>query len=315
MRKTITLITLLFSAIITCAQNNENLIPRIFQEGVISKGDYESHPAFTPGGDTLYMIKCTYDLKISAICVSYRANGKWSEPVVASFSGRYMDSDPFVTKDGRELYYMSNRPLKEGGPVQDYTDIWKVVMTKNGWSEPIRMDNNVNSTMDEYYPTMADNGDLYFGSTRPGGKGGSDIYCCKYKDGKYLPAENLGNAINTAFNDYEAFIAPDESYIIYNSSRPNGLKNLDYYISFKKNGSWTMARKLAAPINSEATDWSPKVTRDGKYFYFSSTRSKDPVTPDKADNTEQFNRKLQSANNGLSDIYMVDFKAVMMAIK
>jgi len=315
MRKIFTVITLVFSAIIGRAQNSENLAPKIFQEGVISKGDYESHPTFSPSGDTLYFIKCSYDLKLSAIYVSYKKAGQWSAPQVAAFSGKYMDADPFVTRDGKALYFMSDRPIKEGDPRQDYTDIWMVTITKNGLSAPEHLDAPVNSKMDEYYPTVAANGTIYFGSTREGGKGGSDIYRCRYQDGKYLPAENLGDAINSEFHDYEAYIAPDESYIIYNSSRPNGLKNLDFYISFNKNGVWTKAKKLAAPISSDSIDWSPKVTPDGKCFYFSSTRSKDPVIPRMADNAEQFDRKLQSANNGLSDIYIVDFKAVMDAAK
>ncbi len=301
---------LLGSCVIGKAQNNKNLIPQIFEPGVISKGDYESHGTFTPSGDTLYFIKCSYDLKISAICVSYKKNGKWTDPEVASFSGKYMDADPFVAKDGQTLYFMSNRPLKDGDPVKDDTDIWKVVMTKNGWSAPIRLDAPINSDQDEYYPTLADNGNIYFGSTRGGGKGGSDIWCCKFKDGKYQSAENLGDAINTPFNDYEAFIAPDESYLIYNSSQPNGLKNLDFYISYNQNGVWTKAKKLPPPISSNSIDWSPKVTRDGKWFYFGSTRSTDPMIPQHADNMQQLDQKLRSANNGLSDIYIVDFKVI-----
>src|ERR1700710_1898467 len=93
-------------------------VPQVFQQGVISRGDYESHPAFSPTGDTLYFIKCSYDLKVSAICVSYKRNNRWTEPEIASFSGKYMDADPFVAKDGKTLYFMSNRPLKEGDPVK-----------------------------------------------------------------------------------------------------------------------------------------------------------------------------------------------------
>ena len=310
MKRTLLLLTIICSGIAAWAQNNNIAIPQIFQEGVISKGDYESHPAFSPGGDTLYFIKCSYDLKLSAIYVSYKQGGQWSEPQIAAFSGKYMDADPFVTRDGKSLFFMSNRPLKDGDAPRDYTDIWKVNITKNGLGKPVRLDAPVNSDKDEYYPTVADNGDIYFGSTRDGGKGGSDIYRCQFKDGKYMPAENLGDAINSEFNEYEAYIAPDQSYIIFNASKPNGLKNLDFYISYNQNGTWTKAKKLPAPISSDSIDWAPKVTPDGKYFYFSSTRSKDEPIPAKAENAEQFNRRLQSANNGLSDIYILDFKAI-----
>lgn len=290
-------------------QENQNIVTHIFQEGIISKGDYESHPAFSPTGDTLYFIKISNDLKISAICVSYLINKQWTAPQIASFSGKYMDADPFVAKDGKEIYFMSNRPLKEGGPVKEDTDIWKVVLTASGWSTPVRLDAPVNSEADEYYPTIADNGTIYFGSPRKGGIGGSDLYRCRLVKDKYLKAENLANAINTTGNEYEAFIAPDESYLIYNST-PGGLGNLDFYISYNTNGIWSKAKKLPAPLNSDGIEWAPKVTRNNKLFYFSSTRNRWATTPAKQENMQEFNLRLQGAGNSLGDIYTVDFQAI-----
>ena len=111
-------------------------LPTIFQPGVISTGDYESHPAFTPTRDTLYFIKLSNDLKLSAICVSYYRNKHWTAPNVAAFSGMYMDADPFVTKDGRHLLFMSNRPLHTGQPVKNDTDIWQVDITAGSSPRP-----------------------------------------------------------------------------------------------------------------------------------------------------------------------------------
>lgn len=283
--------------------------PTIFQEGVISKGDYESHPAFSPTGDTLFFIKCSYDLQVSAICVAYRKNGHWTEPEVASFSGKYLDADPFVARDGRTVYFMSNRPLKEGDATKEDTDIWKVSLTASGWGTPVNLGAPVNSTADEYYPTLADNGDIYFGSPRDGGKGKSDIYRCRWVDGKYQPAENLGDSINGPGNEYEAFIAPDASYLIYNST-PTTSPGLDFFISYNVNGHWTRAKKLPAPFNTSGIEWAPKVTRDQKTFYFSSTRNRWADTPAQPENMQQFNRRLQGAGNSLSDIYTVDFSTI-----
>jgi hypothetical protein len=83
--------------------------PRIFAEGVISAGDYESHPEFSISGGTLYFVKSGPDLSKWTICVSYFKNNKWSAPAVASFSGQYMDADPYFSKDGKVLYFISNR--------------------------------------------------------------------------------------------------------------------------------------------------------------------------------------------------------------
>ncbi|MEO7215455.1 hypothetical protein [Mucilaginibacter sp.] len=282
--------------------------PKIFQPGVISKGDYESHPAFSPTGDTLYFIKCSYDLNVSAICVSYLRNKRWSAPKIVSFSGKYMDADPFVAKDGKTLYFMSNRPDEDGAVPKNDTDIWMVKLGVNDWGKPQRLPAPVNSEGDEYYPGIADNGTIYFGSTRSGGLGGCDIYRCRFVNGKYQPAENLGEGINTIGNDYEAFIAPDESYLIYNSTPGSFFRGLDFYISYNKNDIWTKAVKLPVPISSDGIDWAPKVTRDKKLFYFSSTRNTRTATAAKAENLLQFNKRLQGTGNSLADIYTVDLR-------
>jgi len=280
--------------------------PRLFAADIISTGDYETHPAFTPGGDTLYFLKCTSDLSTCTICVSYFRDRHWSDPVITPFSGLYMDADPFVSKDGNALYFISNRPLHKGDPVRPDTDIWKVEMTARGWSEPIHLDPPVNSDEDEYYPTLADNGTLYFGSARKGGFGGSDIYRCRSGNGKPGPAENLGEAINTIDNEYEPFIAPDEQFLIFMAARPKSLKNADLYISYNKDGKWSTAQKLPSPVNSDAIEFSPKITRDGKYFFFSSTRSLPPQQFPTPETTTQLQKRLRSPGNGLCDIYQLD---------
>lgn len=265
--------------------------PVLFEENLISIGDYETHPAFSPSGDTLYFLRCKPDLSQSIIFVSYHKGGNWSEPHIASFSGEYIDIDPFVTKDGNTLYFSSNRPVQEGDTVRPDMDIWKTQRTVDGWSAPVHLDEPVNSPMDEYFPTLADNGVLYFGSARPGGKGRSDIYRSRPADGKYSRVENLGDVINTADNEYEPFISPGETYLIFMATIPDGLKNADLFISYNKNGKWSAPERIKGDINSTAIDWGARVTRDNKYLFFGSTRDR------------------AGSEKGMSDIYQVDLSA------
>jgi len=288
--------------------------PEIFAEGIISAGDYDSHAAFTPGGDTVFFLRSAPDFSTWTICVSYFKNGKWTKPEVAPFSGKYRDADPFVSKDGSEVYFISNRPVNEKDTAKPDEDIWKVVKTSNGWSKPIHLDAPINSMMDEYYPTMTDDGTLYFASGRKGGKGFSDIYFAKSENGKYLEAVNIGDSINSEYNEYEPFISPDEKFMIFMATRPNDLRNADLFVSYNNNGKWTKAEKLPSPINSDATEWSPKVTRNGKYFFFGSTRNKLKDAVAKPETTEQLNNRIGSAGNGLGDIYQVDFSALHLQI-
>jgi len=283
--------------------------PQIFAEGVISTGDHESHPAFSPDGDTLLFVKMAPDYTKWTIFVSHFAAGKWSEPEIAPFSGQYWDADPFINRDGT-LYFISNRPIKEGDPQRDNMDIWKIEKTKDGWGKPIHMESPINSESSEYYPTLSDHGTMAFGSRRKGGKGGSDIYLSRLVDGKYQTAENIGDAINTAGNEFEPFISADESYLIFMATPSEHLEEGDLFISYNQNGQWTKAVKLPEPFSSDAIEFSPKVSPDGKYFFFASSRNKTGIVFPKPETTAEMNRRIHGAGNGLLDIYQVDFSAL-----
>jgi Tol biopolymer transport system component len=288
--------------------------PQIFAEGIICTGDHESHPAFSPDGKTLYFVKMAPDFSKWTLFISHNNNGKWSEPMIAPFSGQYWDADPSFSKDGNTLYFISNRPLKEGDPQKSDMDIWKIQNTSSGWSNPIHMDAPINSESSEYYPTFTDNERMYFGSRRHGGKGASDIYVSKFVDGKYQSAENLGDAINTPGNEFEPFIAADESFLIFMATPTEALDTADLYISYNQAGQWSKAVKLPEPFNSGVTEFSPKVSSDGKYFFFSSTRNKKGMQFSKAETTAEMIKRIREAGNGLLDIYQVDFSTLQKAL-
>lgn len=281
--------------------------PTLFAEGIISAGDYESHVEFSVTGDTLYFVKSAPDLSKWTICVSYFKNNTWTAPEIAPFSGTYWDADPFITRDGKGFYFISNRPLREGDPAKDF-DIWRMTLTKTGWSTPVRLPDVINSDQSEYYPTLTDNGTLYFGSRRAGGRGAADIYRSEVKNGMYQQPENLGEAINTDGSEFEPFISRDERYLIFMAARPDHLDHADLYIAYKNDGAWTPAVRLPEPFNSGVTELSPKVSRDGRYFFFASTRNRNQST--KKETTVELNKRLKSAGNGLGDIYQVDISAL-----
>ena len=85
--------------------------PALFGEGVVSTGEYESHPAFTPDGRTLYFVRSTPEFTDWTIFVTDFAVGRWAPPKVAPFSGKHRDADPFIPADGKQLYFISDRRL------------------------------------------------------------------------------------------------------------------------------------------------------------------------------------------------------------
>jgi Tol biopolymer transport system component len=288
--------------------------PRIFGEGVISTGDYDTHPAFSLDGNTLVFVKMAPDLSKWTIFVSKYVGGKWSEPEIPSFSGQYWDADPYFSKDGKTLYFISNRPVNEGQAMKDF-DIWKVDFDEGSWGKPTRLSPPINSDSSEYYPTFTDDGTIYFGSRRKGGKGASDIYRSRLENGEYRTAENLGGSINTEGNEFEPFIAFDESFLIFMATPTESLDQGDFFISYNQNGNWTKAVKLPVPFNSDVTEFSPKVTRDGKYFFFSSNRNTHSGVFTKPETAAEMVKRIREPGNGLADIYQVDFSALQNALK
>ena len=281
--------------------------PTLFGESVISTGDYDSHPAFTPDGKTLYFVRSTPNFNLWTILVSHFEKGRWSTPDVAPFSGQHSDADPFITPDGTKFLFISNRPVE--GKKEPDTDIWMMEKTGVNWSAPKNLGAPVNSPGSEWYPTLARNGTLYFGSDRAGGKGRTDIYRTRLINGRYTEAENLGDAINSQFNEFEPLIAPDERFlIIMAGGRAEGRGGFDLYISYNRNGAWTKPVNLGDKINSSGNEYSPLISPDGQYFFWTSTRGFADEPLKKRSTYQELMTKLRSSRNGLGDIYQMDIE-------
>jgi Tol biopolymer transport system component len=286
--------------------------PTLFAPGVVSGPDFDSHVAFEPDGRTLYFVRASPNFNFWAILQSRFEGGAWREPEVAPFSGQFADADPFPTPDGKRLYFVSRRPVP--GRPKAQVDIWVVDRGPSGWGEPRNLGAPVNSDEREWYPTLAADGTLYFGSSRPGGRGQSDLYRARPLGDGFAEPENLGDAFNTEHDEFEPFVAPDQSYLIFMAGgRADGLGGYDLYISYNRDGSWTKAQNMGAPFNSKADEFSPKLSPDGRYFFWASARGfTDEPQPRRLAYAELM-RKMRSPGNGLLDVYQIDVAALKLA--
>ena len=292
------------------------LEPTVFAPGVISTGDYEVCPQFSPDGKMFYFVKSTPDMNFWTIVFSRFEKGSWSSPAIAPFSGQYSDADEFITADGQRMLFISRRPVSPdiSPNAAGKLDIWVMDKTPTGdWGEPRNLGRPVNSEASEYFPTLTSGSTLYFGSGRKGGKGGMDLYRSRLVNGKYQEPENLGDAINTTFDEFEPFIAPDESFLIFMAGgRPDGRGGFDLYLSHNRNGQWTKAQNFGAPINSAADELSPRISPDGKYFFWASARSAIDQPKTRSWTFQELSSGYHSPQNGLGDIYFIEVSALKL---
>ena len=253
-------------------QKPPGIIPEIFAQGFISTEKRELNSVFTPDGKEFFYAISTPG-KGYKIYHTRELDDGWARPVPVPFSSEKSDVDMCITHDGSRMYFGSTRPYK-GIPQKDFK-IWFVERVGKDWSRAKYLNSPINDGKRALYPTVSINGTMFFQAIRDDTYGSRDIYYSILKDGKYSEPVHLGKEINSEYGEGDVLIAPDESYLIVNSNgRPDNLGRGDLYISFKKkNGSWTDLKNMGKKINSEYTEYCPMLSPDGKYFFFTSTRT------------------------------------------
>lgn len=281
--------------------------PQLFAKGIMTDGLANRDFAISPAGDEIYFTLQQPRFASSTILRLTKKNGKWSKPEVAPFSGTYKDLEAAFSPDGQYIYFSSNRPVS-GDKLKDF-DIWRVKRTSGGWGQPENLGPVVNSEKDEFYPSVGKSGNLYYTAELPYGKGSEDIVVSKFVNGAYTKPEILPEDINTANDEFNAFVDPDEQFILLTSyKRADDLGRGDIYISHKDAlGNWTPVKHLPSPVNSEVTDYCPYVTYDKKYLIFTSARLSAAFTDGKPKNYEQLKKLVGGPGNGSDDIYWVKF--------
>lgn len=257
----------------------------------------------------VYITVESYKKETSAIVRIFDADGQVKKEM-ASFSGLYNDLEPSLSADGLKLYFASNRPLHQDSSKTKDMDIWMVERTNLAapWSEPKNMGAVINTEGEEFYPSVALSGNLYFTAEREDSKGKEDIYVSKLIDGQYTTPISLSDSINTDGYEFNAFVAPDESFILFSGyNKPDGFGSADLYISYQDaNKNWSKAFNLGANINSTALDYCPYVDLQTSTLYFTSER-KTKNSYDSPLTLEEYLSDVHQYENGLSRIYSASF--------
>jgi Tol biopolymer transport system component len=290
-------------------KNLPGVEPLLFAPGTVSTPFAERDMAISPDHREIYWSFRSPSFYVILRMVNSGHN--WSTPQVVPFSGKYADIEPCFSPDGNRLYFSSNRPLQNGDNPKDY-DIWYVDRENEGWSEPHNPGLPLNTGGNEFYPSFTQDGTIYFCTKRSDAIGGEDIYSAAYRDGSFQTPMNLGDSVNTPQEEFNALVAPDGSWLIYTTTgRGTGFGGGDLWISFRKpDGSWGTPHNMGETINSPALDYSPALSPDGKFLFFSSNRSQYPAFERQPLRYQDIMKMLETPRNGNQDIYWMNSRII-----
>ena len=282
---------------------------RLFAPGIVSDGLANRDLAITPDGREIYWSSNLRNFDISVILVSRQTADGWTAPEVAPFSRDPASAyyEPAISPDGQQFFFVA------AARGSDSNDIW--VMDREGaaWGTPRKLDAPINTSGKEYFPSLTRDGTLYF--TREGDTPGQEaIYRSRWADGRYGEPERLPANVNSGKSQFNAFIAPDESYLIVPVwGREDSLGSVDYYVVFRnENDEWSQPVNMGPEINTAGgREYTPYVSPDGRYFFFMSTRSPENESGPPGGYTLDFLAKVHSRpENGQSDIYWIDASVI-----
>jgi len=315
--QTITGIVIIALFVISCIKNKTNFIdlnynpnsPEIFAENIISTNLYERDIAISPSGNEIIYTLGNMKQSIRYLVKVTKKDNNWGEREILNISGEFQDIEPFYSYDGNKLYFASNRPMDNDSTRKDY-NIWVSKRNGNAWDNPIALDSTINTKMDEFYPSVAKNGNLYFTSTQEDGIGKEDIYLSKLANGNFTKPKVLDTTVNTLTYEFNAYVSPNEDLLVFSSyGREDGLGGGDLYYSRKdKNGKWIQAKHMGSTINSTKLDFCPFIDFERGNFYFTSEKQ------DKFKNSSislsDLDKQALSPLNSLGNIYRVSLDSL-----
>jgi Tol biopolymer transport system component len=221
----------------------------------IFKDEMHAPPIFTPDGREVYWSMMGEPLGVRYMRIE---NGAWTEPTKAPFDRIGQGDSPFISADGTRLLFLS-------WSTSGQEAIRQVDREDGNWGTPHLLPDVVNDYGPHWQASLADNGNLYFGAE-------GNLYFSASENGNYVLAEimELSRVLENGY-DGSPFIAPDESYLIFD--RGVDYSRSDLYITFRNADlEWSDPIPMDA-LNSDGNDLYANVSPDGRFLMFLSSRS------------------------------------------
>ncbi|MBR2172589.1 PD40 domain-containing protein [Sphingopyxis sp.] len=184
------------------------------------------------------------------IWIARREGTEWAPATPVSFNSPGRDFDPAFSRDGRFVFFCSDRP---GGIGKD--DLYRVAVTAAGFGTPENLGPAVNSAASEYAPMLSPDGrHLLFSSDRPGGAGRHDLYTARAKGRSFAAAVPLPGAINTPADEFDASFLADSRTLVF--ARAPSMKDdrVDLFAATSHSGRYDAGMILPLAVNDPVKD-------------------------------------------------------------
>ena len=226
-------------------QTPPGLTPEPFAPGLVTSEFWEYGAAFTPDLKELYFIRSGGEYESMTFMLFQYEDGAWTESVISPRVGQ-----PVISPDGQTMHLGKRFKVRTDDGWSDIQDLGEAF-------EPYRI----------MRLTASESGTYYFDEV--GNDGDGVIRYSRIVDGKREASQPASDVINTGTWLAHPFIAPDESYILWDGRRDEGHGGSDIYVSFKQaDGSWGAAMNLGDKVNTDAWEAAASVSPDGKYLFF-----------------------------------------------
>jgi len=235
-------------------------VPKVFAPEIVSTtAAAEWGIAFTPDGWQLYFTRRSQEHPTNDIFYMKAKNEVWSGPFAVPFNTESIDMEPFVTPDGKRLFFSSDRP--HDGVTAGR--IWGVDIRKSGWSPAWFASGPINDDVSMYLTISKTGKTVYTGPN-------ADLYSAQYESGAFRDPVRLEAPVNSDSEDVHPFIALDDSCIIWDSRRDGVYGGSDLYVAFRTGASsWSKLKNLGPVVNTPDDELCPSITPDRQYLFFS----------------------------------------------
>jgi len=238
--------------------------PVLFKPELIPEKQLAHAGVFTPDMTEYYYTLSNANFSQFTVMYVRKSAGQWSAPKEAFFNSAYLEHGVHFTADGQWLYFSSTRPITQEGTSSNW-HIWRSKKVQGGWSEAEWVNIPGMLGKSSSHPSLTRTGSMYFHSYNPDFSDMA-LFVTEPLEGVFQKAKKVALPAGENHNTLTPFIAPDESYLLFEKKFDN---YLEIYISYRDNGNWQRSKRLPDNINTKNLG-NPFITPNGEYLFYAS---------------------------------------------